>query len=174
MTAVMKNMLIGALTVAFLVGVTVAGISRRKHNRIEKSKAIVAAAANKLNTFTSASGAFVSPAKTGYAIPSDAWGNPLDVKTSKAGPTPMLIVTSRGPDRVLDTADDIVTTRQRPIAKVPADSSQKNREGVTTEGSRDAVPGRMQGPKAGVGDTLKKDGKEGEDGKDQLKDQLFF
>ena len=57
-----------------------------------------------------------APLPAGSRGPQDAWGTPLRLNTATDPLGHGLIVRSRGPDRVSDTADDLIEARTRPTA----------------------------------------------------------
>ncbi len=127
--------------------------SASKREIVEKARAQVQRIADELDSKTTETGIYIR-VKEDEVKESDPWGTPVQVSYSQGGVSEMVHVRSAGPDRLLQTEDDVVAMGMTANLKGIGEGIKKNTEDTAAKAAKGLVNGAVEGIKESVKDAL--------------------
>ena len=109
--------------------------------------------ADTLDKKTTGAGVYIR-SQDGDIKETDPWNTPINVSYSQGGVAEIVHVRSAGPDRRLDTADDVVAERMSANFKGIGEGAQQNVEETAQRAAKGVVKGAVQGVREAVKESL--------------------
>ena len=141
-----------ALWPGVFAGIVLCGAPGCSDHAAERAEAQVQRLANDLDGRTTETGVYVRVQEADIKE-TDPWGTPIRVGYSQGGIAEMVEVRSAGPDRELNTHDDIVTDRMAANLKGVGEGIKNNAEETASRAAKGVVKGAIQGVKESIAES---------------------